>query len=614
MRGTAPAEGAVFLSYARVDGSESVRWLEAELRRAGLATWRDTKDLDISADFTAEIETAIRRCSAMVLCVTADVVRPDSFVRREIAFAQLEKRPIVVARFAEVTPPISVATNTFVDFYTSRDGALDQLLRFLGTDNQARRSLTDTVQKVYLEALYSEVVDALEESVLLPASGRRGRLLEITGVVTRSRTASAGDVLSPRFRRVASPIAGAGVQWAFTHSGGRLAIVGGPGSGKTTTMLALTRDLLSAALTEPGRPQLPVLVSAATWGAEGRVEAGLLSWLRREVPTLGTILAELIDAGRLLLLIDGLDEVPTKGSRSERTGGSFRDELVSQLSAVRSVVLASRPSAFEEAYPDLAMRSVFELWPLTDGQIDDFVREIPAAAAVLRSDSVVREIARTPLMLTMLCSTFDLAGTSDLRGLSSNEARDLIMRAFVESRLSRELGEDRTRDGDLERRFGQLAMADAGGGGNRNLFSIREARRVLGEDGLALALDMHVLLPAGRDAVRFFHIALRDYFAFQSALRATSDPDGRIRDSAAWALWQIPDARAFDVLIAMLSDPYPYARGSAAGALGNLGDHRAIPALSRLLSDDTAVASMYGSSIGEVARWAIQQIRSGASG
>jgi hypothetical protein len=69
-----------------------VRWLEAELRRAGLATWRDTSDLDISADFPAEIESAIRHCNAMVLRVTADVVRPDSFVRRDIACAQLEKR------------------------------------------------------------------------------------------------------------------------------------------------------------------------------------------------------------------------------------------------------------------------------------------------------------------------------------------------------------------------------------------------------------------------------------------------------------------------------------------------------------------------------------------
>jgi hypothetical protein len=610
VRGNTPPDGAVFLSYARKDGSENAQWLETELRRAGLITWRDTNDIDGAADFGVQIEKAIRHCSAMVLCVTADVTRPESFVRREIAFALAERRRVIVARFAEVTPPIPVVTNTFVDFHASRDGALKQLLQFLGTGDRDAETPAQNAPNQYLEALYREVVDALDEMVLLPASGRRGRLLEITGVVTRSKTSPGDDVLSSRFRVKQSPIMGMGVQQAFQRSDGRLAIVGGPGSGKTTTMLALTRDLLSGALTEPGRSHFPVLVSAATWGAEGRVETDLLSWLQREVPTLASDLPELIATGRLLLLIDGLDEVPTERGRSVRTGGSVRAGLVAQLSAVPSVVVASRPSAFESAYPGLGMRCVLELRPLTDGQIDEYLSDVPAVAAVLGADSVAREIARTPLMLTMLCSTLDLAATKDLRGLATSEARDLIMRAFVESRLLREVGTARTSDGELERRLGLLAMADAGGGGNRNLFSLREARSVLGEDRLALALDMHVLLPAGTEAVRFFHIALRDHFAFQCAMLAASDPSPGVRDSAAWALWQIPDARAFDLLVAMLDDPYPYARGSAAAALGNLGDHRAIPALSRLLADDTDVASMYGDSIGEVARWAIRQIRS----
>jgi GTPase SAR1 family protein len=607
MRGNPPRDGAVFLSYAREDGSASVRWLATELQRAGLATWRDTRDVDISADFGAEIEMAIRSCRAMVLCLTASVVR-SKFVRREIAYAQAEKRPIVVARFADVTPPIYVITNTFLDFFASRDGSLAQLLRFLEADDETEQPSAETFETTYLESLYREVVSALDDMVLLPWSGRRGRLLEITGTISRAKFAAPGDVLSPRFRQSAAPIAGAGAQSAFAHSGGRLAIVGGPGSGKTTTMLALTRDLVSLALTEPNQP-VPVLVPAATWGAEGRVESDLMSWLGREIPMLGATLEELNAAGRLLLLVDGLDEAPTRRSRSEKTGGSFRDQLISQLHTVRCVVIASRPSAFEEAYPALGIRSVFELTPLTDTQINEFVDEIPAAATALRSNPRVMEIARTPLMLTILCSTLDIAGSSELRGLDSNQARDVIMQSFFESRLSRELGRNRTTDGALERQLGHLAMADAGGGGNRNLFSRWQARHVLGEDGLALALDMHVLVPAGPDAVRFFHLAMRDYFAFQSALRDAADPDDSTRDSAAWALWQIPDARAFDVLLGMLDDPYPYARGSAVSALGRLGDRRAIPALSRLLTDDTDVSSMYGSSIGEVARWAIRQIQ-----
>lgn len=104
-------------------------------------------------------------------------------------------------------------------------------------------------------------------------------------------------------------------------------------------------------------------------------------------------------------------------------------------------------------------------------------------------------------------------------------------------------------------------------------------------------------------------VALRDHFAFHYAQAAIHDPDPAIRDSAAWALWQIPDRRVVDLLLEALSDPYKYARGSAASALGRIGDPRAIRPLTMLLADDTQVVSMYGDTIADVARWAITQIQ-----
>lgn len=121
----------VFISYARSDGEAAAARLEAKLREAGFRTWRDRRDIDISADFTAELERAVRASAAVILCVTPSVLRPDSYVRREIAFAQLAHRPVVVARFADIVPPISVATNTFIDFHVSEEDAMSQVLRFL---------------------------------------------------------------------------------------------------------------------------------------------------------------------------------------------------------------------------------------------------------------------------------------------------------------------------------------------------------------------------------------------------------------------------------------------------------------------------------------------------
>ncbi|MDQ3151917.1 MAG: TIR domain-containing protein [Actinomycetota bacterium] len=500
MRGTALGHDAVFISYARKDGIDNVRWLEREIRRAGFATWHDTSDIDISSDFTAEIELAIRGCRAMVLCVSPDVVRLDSFVRREIAFARLVNRPIVVARFADVTPPISVVTNTFVDFHVSRVDALARLLRFLREDDDGDHSSTGvSPERDYLESLYREIIDILDEAVLMPLTGRRGRLMEVTGSVVQFTGRARDGVVSERFRKAALPVMNATVRQAFDHSRGRLGIVGEAGSGKTISMLALARDLATTALTEPGAP-LPVLVSAATWGAEGRTESGLTDWIGREVPLLHTQIDQLFRSGRVVLLVDGLDEAPTAYGRTEQRGGSVRDELVRCLARVQLLVIAGRPGAFESAHQELGVPSMLELQPLDDKQIADFVHDLPAAATVLRNDDSMRETARTPLMLTMLCSAIDIATGNDLGRLTPTEARDLIVVAFVETRFARESAGSRVGLDELRRSLGALAMSDVGGGGNRNLFSQDTARTMLGADGLHLVEQMSILVPTGRIA------------------------------------------------------------------------------------------------------------------
>ena len=428
---------------------------------------------------------------AVVLCVTPDVDRADSFVRREIAFAQLVNRPIIVARFAKVPPPISVVNNTYVDFHASGETALAQLLRFLRQRTFRKVSLPQTARNSYLAALYHEIIDRLNDAILLPVVGRRMQLLEATGMIARSKISSSGpEVLSSRyFQPARGPVAGIGIRQALDYARQRLAIVGPAGSGKTIALMVLARELASEAITDPDKP-LPLLVSAASWEAGGTAEAGLISWLAREVPVLAEAIPDLIRARQVMLLVDGLDELPYMISKSEGAEQRYpRTELVRELPGACPLVVASRPHEFQAAAADLEISRVFELQPLTDAQVAEFVAQVPAAAAILNQDD-----------------------------------------------------------------------------------------------------------------------ALRDHFAFRYAQDAIHDPDPTIRDSAAWALWQIPDRRAVDLLLEALGDPYPYARGSAASALGRIGDPRAIGLLTKLLTDKTQVVSTYGNTIADVARWAITQI------
>jgi hypothetical protein len=86
--------------------------------------------MDESLDFTAQLELAIEAAMAVIACVTQDVRRRDSYVRREIAYAQACDKRIAVARFAAIRPPISVVTNTYFEFHSDWTGAFARLLAF----------------------------------------------------------------------------------------------------------------------------------------------------------------------------------------------------------------------------------------------------------------------------------------------------------------------------------------------------------------------------------------------------------------------------------------------------------------------------------------------------
>src|SRR5689334_11601415 len=121
--------GHVFISYAREDGRDFAAKLETDLQAAQFPTWRDTRNLNPHQDFTAEIEAGINDASQVVVCMTPDIKRADSFVRREIQYAILCEKPIIPLRFADVKPPISIVNLTWIDFFKQTWGEAFGILR-----------------------------------------------------------------------------------------------------------------------------------------------------------------------------------------------------------------------------------------------------------------------------------------------------------------------------------------------------------------------------------------------------------------------------------------------------------------------------------------------------
>ncbi len=83
-------------------------------------------------------------------------------------------------------------------------------------------------------------------------------------------------------------------------------MLGAPGSGKSTTLRKLALELAHENLADPETP-VPLLADLGKWVGD----ESLSQFLTEECPEAGWAVEALAKQGRLVLLLDGLNEVPT---------------------------------------------------------------------------------------------------------------------------------------------------------------------------------------------------------------------------------------------------------------------------------------------------------------
>jgi hypothetical protein len=196
-----------------------------------------------------------------------------------------------------------------------------------------------------------------------------------------------------------------------------LLILGSPGSGKTTTLLDLTRSLIAAADTED--EPTPVVLNLSTWT---RDRAPLTQWLGRELPVRYPRLAvncrAWLQHGRLTLLLDGLDEVP-----EEHRAACVRAINNYEL-PLPGLVVCCRMDEYIVLSNRLNLNAAICLQPLSAEQIDNFLAKtgLEELRKLAREDSNWRELLQTPFRLSIACSTWnDLKFRSSLSGLEGLE-------------------------------------------------------------------------------------------------------------------------------------------------------------------------------------------------
>jgi hypothetical protein len=164
---------------------------------------------------------------------------------------------------------------------------------------------------------------------------------------------------------------------------GRLVILGEAGSGKTMLALELLIQLLRDPLDAGGMKVMPVLFSLPTWRAG---EQPLLAWLTSQVAERYkmryTRAAALVQTGRILPVLDGLDEMdlhesePVRATAAIRELNRYRDPQAQKLARV---VVVSRQSLYQRiADRDDVPGGLHEatcicIQPLTPAQIKEYL-------------------------------------------------------------------------------------------------------------------------------------------------------------------------------------------------------------------------------------------------
>jgi hypothetical protein len=247
--------------------------------------------------------------------------------------------------------------------------------------------------------------------------------------------------------------AGTPISEVYQSAHGQLLILGAPGSGKSTLLVELGLYLASGALAADARaraaksqPPMPVLFNLASWQTNHRPL--LAEWLIEDLQYTYQVAPHIaqawVDAGTVLPLLDGLDEIADIALRSQCV------QAMNDFHAGHEdlpLVVCSRRDDYMELPLRLVLRQAVEAEPLTDDQINQYLDAGGAQLAVLRqamdAHSALREVVRTPLMLHLVTMTYKGLPAERIPPVGDAEAwRRHLFERYIDTMLRRPRGPD----------------------------------------------------------------------------------------------------------------------------------------------------------------------------
>jgi hypothetical protein len=236
-------------------------------------------------------------------------------------------------------------------------------------------------------------------------------------------------------------------------------------------LLELVSDLLS--LSENDEEQLmPVVFSLSSWDPE---HDSLANWLADELNNNYEVPKKLgeqwIAEQNFIPLLDGLDEVePADRTACAQAINDFRDQF-----PALPMLVTSRSQEYLALAVRLQLDKAIVLQPLSIEQIDVYLasrgQRLVGLRAALYQDTTLRELAQSPLMLSIMTMAYYRLPAEIAISLSDRDAgRDLLFETYVQRMCRYRSGERAYRPEDAVHWLSWLA--DKLGQQKRNIFFV----------------------------------------------------------------------------------------------------------------------------------------------
>ncbi len=457
----------VFISYRRQPSATLAQLVHLELEKRGISSFVDVRNIQEVGHFPEHLRQAVREANYFV-CLLAETTLESEWVREEIRYAHSLDKTLIPVFQESFQIPEGQPDHIHALLHAQGIQLLEQRGLYMEEAlAKLARMIRPSTPAVSVSRAYPEYTPPARKELKRKTPEQRNRHAMIQNVRTywvegvlenslhgaamielgmKQETDTVDNPWDTLLRRPDSPDEtlppGTRILDVFDRLNGKLLILGDPGSGKTITLLELARDLLFRAEVDDAHP-IPVVFNLSSWGERRKpLEEWLTDELSGKYQVPKKVAGEWVESDTLLLLLDGLDEVVVE----------HRETCVQAINTYREehgfvdVVVCSRIRDYEALTNQLKLNGAIVIQPLNETQVDVYLAslgpEMNNVRAMLTEDEMLREMSRSPLMLSITALAYRGVSAEHLPELDTPEAqRKHLFEVYIQRMFERRMGE-----------------------------------------------------------------------------------------------------------------------------------------------------------------------------